>query len=182
MAARSRKEINLLKKHRFEDTLAGKIFNWAITAGRVIVIVTELVVIVAFLSRFWLDRTLTDLNDQNAALKAQVEAFSAFESDFRNAQERLIIYQTLTLNQLKYSLTIKEISSLLPADVALTTLSISNDSIEIKGRALSENGIAGLLRSLENTETLKDVKLSSLSLETREQQFITFSLTGSPKK
>ncbi|MBI2007482.1 MAG: PilN domain-containing protein [Candidatus Blackburnbacteria bacterium] len=178
MSAPKRREINLLTKRGFENALLGKVTNWALSAGRVIVIVTELIVIAAFLSRFWLDRTLTDLNEQNAALKTQVEAFSSFEKDFRNAQERLSLYDKLSSSQTYYSKFVKELASLLPADVALTNISASDNSVEIKGRSLSENGIAGLISALEKSKTIKDVKLSDLSLDTKGQQLIVFSLKG----
>lgn len=181
MTAPKQREINLLKQRRFEDTLFGRSLTWALSAGRVIVIVTELIVIAAFLSRFWLDRALTDLNEQNSALKTQVEAFSSFETEFRQAQERLTLYKNLIGSQKRYSGIVKEVASFLPSDVALTNISVSEDLVEIKGRALSEGGLAGLIKALEGAKTVKDIKLSDLSLETKEQQLIIFSLGGARK-
>lgn len=178
MSAPKRREINLLAKRGFEYSLLGKVLSWALSAGRVIVIITELVVIAAFLSRFWLDRTLTDLNEQNAALKNQVEAFSSFETEFRQAQERLTLYKNLTGSQTKYSETVKEFASLLPVEIALTGISLSPEGVEIKGKSLSESGLAGFINSLGKAKTIKDVKLTDLSLETKEQQLISFSLSA----
>lgn len=180
MAAPKKREINLLKYKHFEDTLAGKVLAWALSAGRVIVIITELIVIAAFLSRFWLDRTLTDLNEQNAALKAQIEAFSSFEKEFRSAQERLSLYKNLGATQAKYSQIIKEVALLLPSDVLLTNISITGEGVYITGKAISENGLAGFISTLGKAKTVKDIKLTDLSLETKEQQLISFSLTGKP--
>lgn len=184
MSAPKRREINLLLQRRFEDTPLGRFLNWALSAGRVIVILTELIVIAAFLSRFWLDRTLTDLNEENTALKAQVDAFSSFETEFRQTQERISLYKTLSSSQDKFSLPIREIASLVPADIALTNLSFSEESgsAEIKGRALSEGGLAGFIKALEKSSVIKEIKITDLSLETREQQLITFSLTGKLKE
>ena len=95
MPASKTKTINLLIQEGFEHTQLGKILNWLLTAGRTIVVVTELVVITAFLSRFWLDKTLTDLNEQNALKKAQVEASLPFEKDFRAIQSRLSEYKKI---------------------------------------------------------------------------------------
>jgi hypothetical protein len=57
-----KKEINLLPKEEFEKKPLGKFLVWALSIGRYIVIFTELIVILAFLSRFKLDRDLADLN------------------------------------------------------------------------------------------------------------------------
>lgn len=181
MAAPKKREINLLKQRRFEDTLPGKVLHWALSAGRVIVIITELVVIAAFLSRFWLDRMLTDLNEQNTALKSQVEAFSSFENEFRSLQERLSLYKNLVSSQSKYPKLVKEVASSLPAEVALTSLTVSENAIELKGKSISEGGLAGFIKALGGAQTIKDIKLADLSLETGEQQLISFSLTGVPK-
>lgn len=180
MAAPKKREINLLKYKHFEDTLAGKVLAWVLSAGRVIVIITEIIVIAAFLSRFWLDRNLADLNEQNAALKAQVEAFSSFEKEFRSAQERLSLYKNLSAAQAKYSQIIKEVTSLLPTDVLLTNISITGDAVNITGKAISENGLAGFINAAGRAKTVKDIKLADLSLETKEQQLINFSLVGKP--
>ena len=53
MSAR-KEEINLLPQKGFEATTAGRILAWILSTFRIIVIITELLVMVAFLSRFWL--------------------------------------------------------------------------------------------------------------------------------
>jgi len=57
-------QIELLPREEWEETSFGKFLKWLLTVGRYIVIFTELVVILAFLSRFKLDRDLTDLYKQ----------------------------------------------------------------------------------------------------------------------
>jgi len=54
-------KVNLLPKDNFEFSLVGKFLRWALTAGRVMVVLTEFVVILAFGSRFWLDKEMNDL-------------------------------------------------------------------------------------------------------------------------
>jgi hypothetical protein len=57
-----KQEINLLPREEFEKKPIGKFLTWALSIGRYIIIFTELIVILAFLSRFKLDRDLSDLN------------------------------------------------------------------------------------------------------------------------
>ena len=61
MAAPKKHEIELLPKEEWEKTSFGKFIKWTLNVGRYIVIATELIVILAFVSRFKLDRDLTDL-------------------------------------------------------------------------------------------------------------------------
>jgi len=61
MPAHVKKPINLLPPSEFEQSFWGKFLKWAVTAGRYVTILTELVVILAFLFRFKLDTEVADL-------------------------------------------------------------------------------------------------------------------------
>jgi len=79
--------INLVKgKHKsfFDRFLA-----WALSAGRVIIIVTEIIALSAFLYRFSLDREIIDLRDNTKQEQKILELFKEQEKTFRNLQERL---------------------------------------------------------------------------------------------
>lgn len=170
------KKINLLTQEGFEHTKLGRALNWALSAGRIVVIVTELVVIVAFLSRFWLDRTLTDLNSQNLALQTQVEASAEFEKQFRSAQERLSTYQKIAREENINSELVKKISLLLPADVSLTSILFSENEIDIKGIALSEAGLAGFVKALDDSPEFENPVIRDISLDTSFGQIINFTV------
>ena len=56
--------IEFIPQEDWEKTSFGKFLKWLLNVGRWIVIVTELIVIIAFVSRFKLDRDLTNLNEK----------------------------------------------------------------------------------------------------------------------
>ena len=62
--------VNLLTQDDFSSSPIGKVFLWALSVGRYIVVITELIVILSFLSRFKLDRDLTDVNEAIEKQKA----------------------------------------------------------------------------------------------------------------
>ena len=65
MAARKKSSrINLLPQEEFAASTLGRILAWILSTFRILVIMTELIVILAFLSRFWLDARTTDLNEE----------------------------------------------------------------------------------------------------------------------
>ncbi|KKR69678.1 MAG: hypothetical protein UU12_C0039G0005 [Candidatus Woesebacteria bacterium GW2011_GWA2_40_7b] len=90
------KTINLLPQEEFDVSTLGRILKWAMGTFRIIVIVTEMIVMTAFLSRFWLDAQNSDLNDAIAIKTAQISAQSDFEKQFRILQHKLSIFKTLT--------------------------------------------------------------------------------------
>lgn len=171
------KKVNLLVREGFEYTTLGRVLTWALSAGRVIVILTELVVIAAFLSRFWLDRVLTDLNEANNNKRKQIEASGRFENDFRALQDRLVNYKKLA-QKTEDSAKISQIASLLPADVSLKRISISKKDLQVTGFSLSEGGLAGLIKGLADSKKYENVQLDGLSLSTEGQQGFVFTIKG----
>ena len=66
--------INLIGEEEMAHTPVGRIVAWAVTYGRYIMIGTEIIVLLAFISRFSLDRKLTDLNDEVSQKQAIIDA------------------------------------------------------------------------------------------------------------
>ncbi|MDO8452342.1 MAG: PilN domain-containing protein [bacterium] len=178
MAARG---INLLFKEGFQHTTSGRVLTWAISAGRVIVILTEVVVISAFLSRFWLDRTLTNLNEDNAAKKAQVELSQNFENDFREAQTRLVAYKIISTKNFTASGAVEEMSQYLPEDIVLTSIAVNAENVEIKGKAFTDGGLAILLKGVNDSPNYKNVGLADITVTSGDSSF-GFVLRGDKEK
>lgn len=176
MAVLKLKRINLLIQEGFEYSQTGKVLAWLLSAGRAIVIVTELIVITAFLSRFWFDRQLTDLIEKNSAKKSQVEASSVFETDFRNIQTRLAAVKLLDSEKISSLAFIKEVTRLLPAEVVLSDISYNKNQILVTGLSFNEAGLAGFMKSLEESNRFSNVSLDNISLARGETGVISFSL------
>ncbi|HCS79450.1 TPA: hypothetical protein DIV55_06990, partial [Patescibacteria group bacterium] len=58
------KPINLLTRKDFDASLVGRILRWSLIYGRYIIVSTEIIVLLAFIYRFSLDRQITDLNEE----------------------------------------------------------------------------------------------------------------------
>ena len=82
--------INLLPKDSFESSWAGRVLSWALAFGKWTVIVTQLVVIGAFLFRFGYDRKLTDLRRSLEEEAGIVRSYSSIEQPFRLAQKPIL--------------------------------------------------------------------------------------------
>ena len=81
--------INLLGQEDLSHTPGGRMVQWAMTYGRYIMILTEIVVLGAFVSRFSLDRKLTDLKEEITQKQAIIEANSELEQNIRTLQNQL---------------------------------------------------------------------------------------------
>ena len=69
-----KKNINLLPKEEFDASVVGRLLRWAMGTFRIIVIITEMIVMAAFLSRFWLDAQNSDLNDEIRFASSQIDS------------------------------------------------------------------------------------------------------------
>lgn len=156
------KSINLLPQEEFEASVMGRILKWAMGTFRIIVIVTEMIVMGAFLSRFWLDAQNSDLNDEIKIKNAQISAQSEFEKEFRGLQSKLSIIKTLSQEK-KSSEKINLITSKIPSDAVLSSLSLDNSSIQIKGIGNSEIGVSQFIANLRSEKSFKSVELVSLN-------------------
>ncbi len=154
------KAINLLPQKEFEASILGRILAWAMGTFRIIVILTELIVMGAFLSRFWLDAQNSDLTDAIKTRSAQITSQSDFEKEFRGVQTKLTIIKSLS-SAPKATGRIQNISALLPSDIVLSSASFQESSVLVKGTADSEISIGGLIASLKGSETVKSVNLVS---------------------
>lgn len=168
------KSINLLPQEEFEASTLGRVLKWAMSTFRVIVIITEMIVMAAFLSRFWLDARNSDLNDAISIKSAQIEAQMDFENRFRNIQKRLSIFKTL--DQLpKSSMIIELLASDIPQNIILSSISIQGASAQVKGSSNSELEISQFISNLQANSAVKDVNLGQVTSSEENPSLLVFT-------
>lgn len=179
MSAQKKKhQINLLPEANFENTTAGRVLSWILSTFRIIVIVTEIIVMVAFLSRFWLDAQNTDLNDEIENRTNVLAASQNFEEEFRNTQNKLNIFSELTKNQSVYAETLNILASYLPPDLYLTAATLTGNSLQIEGATSNEVSVQQLIVNLSSTERLHNVKLNDLGTTSKDSNLFNFKISA----
>ncbi len=175
-AHRKQGQINLLPEASFETTTAGRVLSWVLSSFRIIVIVTEIIVMIAFLSRFWLDAQNTDLNDEIKNKTAVLSASKDFEREFKNIQNKLNVFSKLTENQGIYTDTLSNIVSYLPSDLFLTSITFEGQLIEIEGYSPNEVSIQQLIVNLSSSGKFSDIALSKLETDTKDPILLNFKI------
>lgn len=170
--------IDLLPQEEWERGTFGKILKWALTIGRHIVIFTELIVIIAFLSRFKLDRDMTDLTDKIKQKQAIVQSSQQFENKFRFLQKELETIKELKAKQLEADLVVAELGSKIPVDVYLSDFSVSKGEVSMNALALSEGGLATFIRNLKSSSKFENLVLAQVSSGSEKEIGIKFQLRG----
>lgn len=162
--------IELLPQEEWQESKFGRILKWALTVGRHIVIFTELIVILAFLSRFKLDRDLADLGEKIKSKQNIVASASSFEEEFRFLQKRLQTIETMREKELKAGLIITELAAIIPLEVKLSNLSIKSNSVSLTATSLSEGGLAALINNLKKSKKFEKLTLTTVETAKEEEK------------
>lgn len=155
------KAINLLPSEEFNASTTGRILRWATGTFRVIVIVTEMVVMGAFLSRFWLDAQNSNLNNAIKVKSAQIAAQANLEKQFRGVQTKLEVFNQLDKDKKTSDLTAK-ITSKVPASITLSGVIIGEGNVNIRGTSFSDYDIAQFVANLGG-DPFKSAELKQIS-------------------
>lgn len=170
--------IEFLPQEDWEKGNLGKILKWALNAGRHIVIFTELIVIMAFLSRFKFDHDLTDLGEKIKQQQAIINASSQFEKDFRSLTERLDTVDNLKKNQIEANKILADLAGLMPGDVLLRDFKFGDKEFTLTATALSETGFGVFVRNLKRAPFYKNLVLSQVASGTKGESGINFQIKG----
>ncbi len=181
MAARKQEKINLLPQKGFEATTTGRLLAWVLSTFRIIVIVTEIIVMIAFLSRFWLDAQNADLNEKIEEKKAVLLASAAQEKEFRDTQKRLSIFSNIVSGQGIAPESLQKIISFLPDDLYLTQLTFGKNAFNIEGTTPSEQSIQQFVVNLNASGSFTEVFLQGIQSETKDPTLLIFKINAKLK-
>lgn len=157
--------INLLPKDEFEFSTLGRILKWATTAGRVLVVLTEFVVILAFGSRFYFDKKINDLNEVIDNKLAIIQGYNEVETRTRELLTKQSVINDYLKNNIQIGDRFETVSKLLPRDVNLSVMKVSSNELTIEGDAGSEATFAQTLRSFRTDPRLKQMSLAKSSFD-----------------
>jgi hypothetical protein len=177
-----RTTIEFVPQEEWEKTSFGKFLKWLLNVGRWIVIVTELIVIMAFLSRFKLDRDLTNLNETVKQRQAIISASADFEKEFRFLQKRLTTIEDLQKNQVEADKILDLFTQVTPVGIQLSNFSFKDKIASLTASADSETTFAVFLKNLKQEPRLVNLSIDKVSIS--EEQFgqVAFNLRAEVKE
>lgn len=139
-----------------------KFIDWALTAGRLLVIITEIIALSSFIYRFGLDRQLIDLHSKIKQEETLVSAFKEREEDFRNLQDRIELANNLSANSQYQIKLIQDIVNLAPDGMTFEQLNISENSININARYNFVSSLTQFINSLKGYKDVNNVSINNI--------------------
>ena len=173
-------QINLLPKKGFANSALGSILEFFSTYGRYIIVGTQLIVLIAFFSRFKLDRELTDLRDAVDQKKAIITDLQIFESEVRLLQQRLKNIRDLKQGHDFVRDTLLVVKTVLPPGTVLEDLNIQAYSFGVDGISQDQQAFADLIITLRKSEELDNILFSNIS-KSADSEIIEFSFSADMK-
>ncbi|MBI2431039.1 MAG: hypothetical protein HYV39_03430 [Candidatus Levybacteria bacterium] len=171
--------INLFKSRK--KNFFERFMKWALTIGRIVVILTEGVALSAFLYRFTLDQQLIDLHDKIKGEQSLVKLLKNNEDAFRNLQERLTAAAQLSEAGKQTVNIFVDINSLASSDLTISTLALSENQIKIAASVQSVSALTNFIKNLRDHPKIQSVSLDKIENKT-VTAVITVNITATIKK
>lgn len=169
--------INLAPKDPFFSTPLGRILKWALSVGRYIVIFTEVIVIVSFVSRFTLDRQITDLNNSINQKANVISSFGSLEQDVRNTQKAIENY-TQVIQSKEILQTFPALTEVTPVGIILRQLTIRPEQININGATYSQDVLNTFINNLTLSSYFSDITVGRIESNPQDDSSFTFTISA----
>jgi len=174
-------KVNLLPKDSFEFSLVGKFLRWALTAGRIMVVLTEFVVILAFGSRFWFDKELNDLREVIDQKEMVVNSYTETEAEMRRVLGRQEPVKDYLEDNLEMTEKVDDLKYFLPEGVTLMEMKIEKEKISLVGVAGSEETFSRTIRAMAQMKDVYQTEVKELEFD-QKRGGINFKIVYHLKK
>lgn len=166
--------INLVKKN---DTASfDKFIDWALSIGRLIVIITEIIAIAAFVYRFSLDEKIVRLHGDIKQKQKQLSFLKKDEANFRNLHDRLDLASKFSEEGTKAFNIFQDLVNITPEELKYDDLTIRNDRITLGISITSIPSLTEFVKSLKNHKMMKSVSIDNI--EHRPETGLSVAITA----
>jgi hypothetical protein len=173
-------KVNLLIHKGEQEKIITKLIRWALSSGRFIVIVVEIITISAFVYRYKLDADLNDLQEQINEKIPYIKSLSADENKIKLTQFQISEISKLKSERVDFAIPLTEISKIIPKNIQLTTINFDRaqaypeTSLSIIGQTPSNLELAYFIKELQSDPMFTNIALSNISFDNQ----ITFTIIG----
>lgn len=170
--------INLLPQN--QNTIITQFFNWALSIGRLLIILTEMVALGTFIYRFSLDMQIVDLHDKIKAESFIVANFKDAETTFRDIQDRLVTIKRYATVGETTSGIFSNIIKMGSGKITFKDLSINTQSAKIQVASSNPTSLSAFVNALQNDPSIQSISIDKVENNTTSAQVIV-SITATLK-
>lgn len=174
----TKKNINFLTKDELSKSVLGRFLKWAMSVGRLVVILTNLIVIAVIIARFKLDNDLQNLNEELTEKQTVITASQELEQNVRSLQKRLNLISQYQNKGLQPITTLDTLTKIIPLDVAFSELTLQENNLNLTADSYSNSGLATFLSLLKQSGQFEQINLKSVVSDASEKANLQFQLSS----
>lgn len=160
--------IDLLKSQGSSPKIIAKTIKWLLSAGRYLIIFVELIVLIAFLTRFIFDAEIENVNESINRKVPYVEGLKPTEVLIKKTQHQLSTIKELKAISPKFDEIIQAIANQTPSNVSLGSVNIETvqDKIALRmeGSSQSNLELSNFIYGLKTSGNFSDVEIVNVDL------------------
>jgi hypothetical protein len=178
--------INLLPNEGPTSTTANAI-HWALTAGRYLIILTEIVALSTFLLGIYLSQQKNNLKGSIEGMKNTVDELQTCdpkkldefcEDRFLKIQEQIDSVAKIKSAHFETNKVVTEFLCLLPKDMKLEALIVEGEDISFTGKFLTEQELQTMIVNFNTSRTITALDITDLSKDTTKDPFIKMTASA----
>lgn len=159
---------NLLKPIQPPATFWDKTYDWILGKARIVILITELLIVFAFVAKVVVDTQARTKEEQIQSLKGELGFYATQrEPLFRDIQRRDGAYQKIWTGNSKYTDVLNEIYSYVQNPGVQLTVNAEKNRVSILGYD-DLSSVQSLETQLKASPTFSSVFVDTLSLEQKE--------------
>jgi hypothetical protein len=170
--------INLLP-HDSENFMT-QFFNWALSIGRLLIILTEMVALATFVYRFSLDSQLVDLHDKIKSESFILDNFQTAENTFVDIQARLAAIQQYSTVGSRTSTIFAAITKMGQQKITFKDLTIDTQDAKIEVESPTVAPLASFVNELKKYPLITSVSIDNVASDPTSAE-ITVIITAELK-
>lgn len=154
-----------------------RFIRWALSVGRVVVILTEAIALIAFIYRFTLDRELIDLHEKIKQEQSVVLFLKDNENTFRNLQNRINLAGNFgKASTIKVGI-LSDLVSFASSNIIFNTISIQEDRIRVNFNTNSVSSLSEFVKKLKAYNKVENVIVEKIENKPSSATIVV-SVTG----
>ncbi len=154
------------------DTVLIQFLNWALTIGRLLIILVETLALGTFLYRFSLDMQIVDLKDKIKVQRAFVTSYKSQEEIFRNLQDRLNLVKKYDTKAESSPKALSDIIDMGRGYITFRSIYISNTVFRIEASAPTVAPLTVFVNSLKKYPLIKSISIDKVENKTSSAEII----------
>ena len=158
--AKNSASINLLKNDK--NQTVNQVVNWLLGAGRILIVVVEIIALAAFLYRFILDNQIREIETKIKQEQAIVLSQKKNEDTYKNLQERLSVISTISGQSTKAIKIFKDIMNFAPLGMNFTNVSLSETGFRIEANVSSVYPLAVFINALKKYPEIETISIDRI--------------------